>query len=272
MLVLGYFLAVVVGFSLGVLGTGGAILTIPIFIYIWHFQDKQAVASGFVIVVLVGLLTAWKHYKDGHINFKLLTLFAPTTMIGTHLGVTLSQNLPGNVQLLMLAVIMSTSALLMLLPHHHSEIETLESNVVTKVDHPILFMILGFFIGGLVGLVGIGGGFIILPVLVSLAHVPMRQAIGTTLMIAILNSIVGGVSCLQHVIIPWERVLTFAAVAVVGGITGAYLSSKLPISVLKKAFATIMILVASAIVYENIAIMARGGSILSSLPQQILIK
>ncbi|OJV47054.1 MAG: hypothetical protein BGO28_01220 [Alphaproteobacteria bacterium 43-37] len=253
----GYFLAVAVGFSLGVFGTGGAILTIPIFVYIWQFQNKQAIASGFVIVVLVGLIAAWKHYKDGHINFKLLILFAPTAMLGTFFGVSLSHDIPDGIQLLMLAIVMITSALLMLIPYHTPE-EASDGDSSFKIAHPILFCLLGLSVGIIVGLVGIGGGFIILPILVSLVHVPMRQAIGTTLMIAILNAAVGALSCIQHVSIPWEKVLAFAAIAIAGGVTGAYFNSKLPVPILRKAFATILILVASFIAYENVLFFAKG--------------
>jgi uncharacterized membrane protein YfcA len=251
LMTLGYFLAAAVGFSLGVFGTGGAILTIPILVYIWQFQNKQAIASGFIIVALVGLIAAWKHYKDGHINFKLLFFFAPTTMLGTFLGTTLSHNIPDNIQLLMLCVMMIMSALLMLLPNHAPD-NHCEENYTFKVTHPILLYLISLLIGIIVGLVGIGGGFIILPILVSLAHVPMRQAIGTTLMIATLNSAVGALSCIQHVSIPWEKVLAFGAIATVGGISGSYLNARLPVCALRKALATILILVAGFIAVENI--------------------
>jgi uncharacterized membrane protein YfcA len=263
---LGYFLAVAVGFSLGVFGTGGAILTIPIFVYIWQFQNKQAIASGFIIVVLVGLVAAWKHYKDGHINFKLLFFFAPTAMLGTFLGSTLSYDIPDDIQFLMLAIVMIASALLMLIPNHASE-DLNEKDYTFKISHPILFYLLGLLIGIIVGLVGIGGGFIILPILVNLAHVPIRQAIGTTLLIAILNSIVGAISCIQHVSIPWEKVLSFAAIAIVGGISGAYFNSRLPVPVLRKAFATILILVAGFIAFEN-ALFFSKASVLSQWHNQ----
>ena len=256
LIALGYFLAVAVGFSLGVFGTGGAILTIPIFVYIWQFQNKQAIASGFIIVALVGLIAAWKHYKDGHINFKLLLFFAPTAMLGTFLGTSLSHNIPDGIQLIMLSVVMIMSALLMLIPNHASE-SACEENYTFSPTNPILLYLLSLSIGIIVGLVGIGGGFIILPILVSLAHVPIRQAIGTTLMIATLNSAVGALSCIQHVSIPWEKVLTFGAIAIVGGISGAYLNARLPVCLLRKALATILILVAGFIAVENVLYLSK---------------
>ena len=259
MIALGYMLAIFVGFSLGILGTGGAVFTIPIFIYVWHFQDKQAIASGFIIVVLVGIFSALKHLKDGHINFRLLAVFAPTTMLGTLIGTHFSHYLPGDFQLFMLAAVMSTSALLMFMPHPHQQgvLSTDDELTPFKVLHSVWFLGLGICVGLLVGLVGVGGGFLMLSILATLVHVPMRQAIGTALAVAILNAFVGGLSTMQKTTIPWDRVLSFAAIAILGSVVGACLSSRLSIPKLRKAFAMVLILVAGAIVCEKVAYFAR---------------
>jgi uncharacterized membrane protein YfcA len=264
MLVLGYLLATVVGFSLGALGAGGALLAIPVFVYILHFQDKQAVASAFVIVAIVGLLAAWKHLREGHIHLRLFTLLAPTAMIGAYAGVVMSQKLTPTAHLLMLSFMMVTSALLMLLPQKdiQNDGDTPEGDVSFHIINPPLFALLGLGVGVLVGLIGVGGGFIILPILVSLAHVPMRKAIGTTLLISVMNAAVGAISSLRYTAIPWEIVLPFAAIAVVGGLSGAYLNGRVSIPVLRKAFSTVLILVAGAMLYENVPLITQGGHFL----------
>ncbi len=271
MLVLGYLLATIVGFSLGALGAGGAILAIPIFIYVWKFQNKEAIASAFVIVAIVGLLSAWKHFKDGHVNFKLLCIFAPTTMLGAYVGVIFSQKVAPSIQLMMLAVIMIFSALLMLLPHPNTPVEHKDFfDETSPLKTPVSFLTLamGLMVGIMVGLVGVGSGLIMLPLMVTVFHVPLRQAIGTTLVISVMNAAVGAFSSLQYTHIPWELVMPFAGIALMGGLTGAYMNTRMPLGLLRRALSVVMLAAAGAMIYENLSFMP-GRQLIGAMVSQV---
>lgn len=251
MLVLGYGLAVMVGLSLGLLGSGGAIFATPIFVYIWHFPDKQALASSFVIVVIVGLLSIWRHMRAGNINVKIVCLFAPMTMFGAHLGSKIAISLSGSTQLVFLSIMMLSAAGFMVR-------EMIWPRAVTPNDacerdglalHWLIFA--GFLVGIMVGCVGIGGGFIIVPLLLGFARIPLTEAIGTALFIAVLNSAVGSYEHLKYVEIPWAPVLAFASLAAMGGIAGTMLIKHVPLRALKAMFIVALIFAASLLFYDN---------------------
>jgi uncharacterized membrane protein YfcA len=236
---------------LGLLGSGGAIFTTPIFVYIWHFPDKQALASSFVIVMIVGMLSIWRHLKEGNVNIKVICLFAPMTMFGAHLGSKIAATLSGATQLAMLSLLMIFAAGVMLrdILKPREPCPSLDPSSDPFLLNGLIFT--GFLVGILVGCVGIGGGFIIVPLLVALAGIPLPQAIGTALCVAILNSMVGSYEHMKYVEIQWGPVLSFASVAALGGIVGTRMISLVPAKALKTAFVVLLIFAAGFLFYDN---------------------
>lgn len=252
MIILGYLSAILIGLFLGLLGGGGSILTVPIFVYLIGFPPKEAIALSLAVVGAVSLIGVFKHWKLGNVNFKIVTLFAPFAMAGTFLGAQLSQFVSGSFQLILFSVVMLIAAIFMFKKTKNlkeTEITT-EKTSYSKKDI-LLIAIEGVFVGILTGLVGVGGGFLIVPALVLLTKIPMKEAIGSSLLIISLKSFAGFYGYLGQISIDWGFLLLFIAIASVGILIGTYLIRFISQTQLKKVFAIFLIIMGVFILYKN---------------------
>jgi uncharacterized protein len=171
--------------------------------------------------------------------------------VGTFLGARLALFVPGRVQLLLFAVVMLVAAWFMLRPTAPAETSSVRAR-------PAGWLVVdGLVVGALTGLVGVGGGFLIVPALVLLARVPMKQAIGTSLLVIAFKSATGFVGYLDQVTIPWLFLGAFTTISVLGIVVGTRLSRLVPAAALRRAFGFFLILMGAVILIENGAALIR---------------
>jgi len=181
-------ITLVVGLLLGLFGGGGSILLVPVLVYLVGLETKVAIATTLVVVGLTSLVAVLGHARASRVCWKNGWAFGLSGMLGAYGGARLAEYVPGNVLLLMFAMIMLGTALTMLFRRRDgSATDTEGSGCPTRINLPaVLFD--GFLVGMMTGLVGVGGGFVIVPALNLLGGLSIRAAIGTSLLIIVMNS------------------------------------------------------------------------------------
>jgi len=252
-LVAGRALAALIGLSLGLLGGGGSILTVPILVYVLGFGAKSAIAMSLPIVGATSAVGAIGHWRAGTVEVRAALLFGGITMATSYLGARLATLVAADTQLALLAIVLIVAAASMIrsarkAPHGPT------SGVDEPAVRPSLTMTLVLIAAGvglLTGLVGIGGGFLVVPALVILADLPMRTAIGTSLAVIAMNSLSGSLGYIGQADIPWMFVAGFASVAVVGILIGTKLSRFVSQAALKQAFAGLLLVTGAFMLLRN---------------------
>ena len=243
MTTVGVVLALAVGLVLGLLGGGGSILAVPIFLYVFHVPPKPAIAMSLVVVgmsALVGFLT---HWRQGTVNVRIAATFGGLAMAGAFGGARIARFVPAQAQLALFAAFAFTAAIMML----RDSLRPARA-VASPVDRspPLRFSaVLGaqaVAVGVLTALIGAGGGFLIVPALVLMANVPVKEAVGSSLLIIAMNASSGVAGYLGQVAFDWRLVAWFTTVAAVGAVAGTRFMRRLPGARIKQGFA-IMILV-----------------------------
>lgn len=250
MLILGFMLAALVGLSLGMMGGGGSILTVPIFVYVLGFAAKPAIAMSLPVVGTTSLVGALGHWRAGNVQLRTALIFGVIAMAGSYLGARLAVFIPGAVQLTTLAVVMLVAAISMLRTKKPGVPSADQLGGAPKSLPIAKILAVGLGVGMLTGLIGIGGGFLIVPALVVLAHVPMKQAVGTSLLVIAMNSASGLAGYAGTVVIPWGFVAAFTGVAICGILAGTYLVRFVPAAALKRGFGVFLLLVGSLMLFQ----------------------
>lgn len=245
---LAYLLAAGVGLVLGALGGGGSILAVPILVYALGTDPKIAIAMSLPIVGFTSLAGAWGHWRAGNLQVRPALIFGIAAMLGAFTGTQLAGLISGRIQLAALAVVMGAAALSMLAPKR------------TRADAPAgsrrasvaLSIVTGLLIGVLTGLLGVGGGFLFVPALVLFARLPMKQAIGTSLLVIAMSSTAGVLGYMGHVPVDWTVVIRFTTAAIVGLTAGVCLVRFLPHQSLRRAFGVFLLVVAGWMLIQNL--------------------
>lgn len=253
-------LAILVGLSLGLLGGGGSILTVPIFVYVLGFQAKEAIASGLAVVGAVSLFGAAGHWRAGNVALRPALLFGVASMTGALAGARLATVVSGRVQLFLFAIVMLLAAVFMLRGRGP---DTDEAGRPARLG---VILPAGMCLGVLTGLVGVGGGFLIVPALVLLAGLRMKQAVGTSLAVIAMNSFMGLAGYRGHVAFDWGAIAAFASVAIVGSLVGVRLVSHVPQRALQRGFAIFLLAMGLWIVYQNRAAVLPPASPSAAVP------
>lgn len=250
MTLLGVLLAGLVGLLLGLLGGGGSILTVPIFVYVLGFEAKSAIGMSLAVVGLTSLVGALIHWRAGNVRWRIAFSFGAVAMVGTWVGARVATLVSGTAQLALFGVILLVASYFMLRGR-----APVPAGAAKPAGRPIARVIAEAFAVGLItGLVGVGGGFLIVPALVLLGRLPVKQAIGTSLVVIALNSAVGFAGYLGQAPIAWDVLIGFslAAAAAIGA--GARLARYLPPTALRRSFGVFLIVVGLFILYQNRAV------------------
>ena len=252
MAIVGILLAALMGISLGLLGGGGSILAVPILKYVVGFGAKEAIASSLAVVGLTSLFAAIGHWRSGKVNLRVALIFGAVAMAGTYLGARLAVFFSGAAQLALFAAVMIVAAYYMFRENgSNSAANGLDSDFSGKSMSFGLIVVEGLAVGVLTGLVGVGGGFLIVPALVVLGKVPMKEAVGTSLLVVAMKSAAGFAGYFGQVDVRWGYLTLFTAVAVAGSLGGTYLVRYVPQGVLKRAFAVFLVVMGAFILYQN---------------------
>ena len=246
-MVLGFIFALIIGLSLGIMGGGGSILTVPVFVYVLEMEAKTAIALSLAVVGTASLVGSFGHLRRGNVDIKMALIFGSVAMVGTFLGAKLSIYLTAVVQLLLFAVVMLIAAAFMFKEKKQNlEVDKSSSNL------DLLWIVLeGLGVGILTGIVGVGGGFMIVPALVLLGNVTMKKAVGTSLLVIAMKSFSGFYGYMGIVEIPWNFLLSFTFVTILGILVGPFLIDFISDKVLKKSFALFLVLMSFFIIYQN---------------------
>lgn len=242
-------LALAVGLSLGLLGGGGSILTIPIFRYALGYGVKESIGMSLGVVSLVSGVGMLRHWRSGNVDLRALAAFAPAAILATYGGAKLARFVPEPMQMVGIGMVMGVAALLM----WGGPVQV--APPVGGTAHGargIGFIIsTGIALGFLTGVMGVGGGFLIVPALVLLLGLEMKQAVGTSLGAIALNAASGFIGYLGQVTMDWTLILGFSAVASIGVFTGAMLVPRLSQEQLRRGFSVFLILIAAYILYRR---------------------
>jgi len=275
--IIGYIGAILMGLSLGLIGGGGSILTVPILVYLFQLDAVLATAYSLFIVGLTSLVGSVSHMRLGNIHWRTAIVFGIPSIISVFLTrsyvvpmipdpiFTFGESVNGGAAfvltksvglLLLFAMIMVMAAYSMIKPAK-KEVASAVNPPVAELDAPTfnypLILAEGAIVGLVTGLVGAGGGFLIIPALVLLAKLPMKKAVGTSLMIIAAKSLIGFVGDMSgDEVIDWNFLAVFSAIAVVGILLGSWLSKRIPGEKLKPAFGWFVLVMGTYIIIKEL--------------------
>lgn len=235
MLAVAVTLSLAIGVVLGMLGGGGAILTLPMLVYAVGVEPKAAIAMSLFVVGATSLVSTAVHARAGRVRWKLGAVFGGAAMAGAFVGGRLAQFVPGAVLLLVFALFMVATATAMLRKGRGAPAVDAGAPRIGRA------LALGAGVGVLSGLVGAGGGFLIVPALTIFAGFAMHEAIGTSLFVIALQSFAGFAGHATHTELDWRLVAAITVAAIVGSLGGASVAGKLPADRLRKGFAWLVI-------------------------------
>lgn len=259
---LGIALGFLVGLSLGLLGGGGSMLTVPILAYVVGYPPKQAIAMSLIVVGGTSVIGAVAHGRRHQVRLGAALLFGIVAMIGSYTSARVAQFIPGAVQMATFGIVMVIAAAFMFRGRRNLD----AAQTSTRHDPRTLILIgaVGLGVGALTGLVGVGGGFLFVPAFVLLGGLPMKQAVGTSLVVIAMNCAAGVTGYLAHETIDWTYVGLFFAVAALGSIVGASLTARVSAGTLRRAFAVFLVLMGFAILYKNRAVFTAARAAIPS--------
>jgi uncharacterized protein len=243
--------ACAIGLSLGIMGSGGSILTVPVLVYLVDQPEKVAIAGSLIIVGSIALLGSLSYMRQKLVDWNTVFLFGIPGIIGSYGGAWLSSYFSGLMQLSIFAGIMLIASYFMLRPKRDMEQQS------DHQRHTFQIVMDGSLVGMVTGIIGIGGGFLIVPALVLLGGLNMRMAIGTSLVIIPLNSFSGFI---KHVDVlekaghslDWQVIGIMILVGGIGSTVGHKIASKVPQDKLKKMFGIFLIIMGVYILYRSI--------------------
>lgn len=263
-------LSLLIGLTLGLLGGGGSILTVPVLVYLLGLEPKEAIATSLLVVAVTSAVATLQHARKGRVCWKVGLLFSLAGMVGAFLGGRGAEFVPGALLLLLFATIMLATATAMLRRARGcasvEELPEEEMGCPSMGTRQILYTLLyGLLVGGISGLVGAGGGFLIVPALHLLAGLPMKVAVATSLMVIALNSFAALSGYLLHLKIDLLLAGVVTGGAVLGSFFGAALSRLINACYLRKLFGWFVIAMAFLMLYKQGETLAALLSYLAAL-------
>lgn len=252
-MILSWIGALLVGLSLGLLGSGGSILTVPVLVYLAGESEKVAIAESLGIVGAISFAGFIPYALKQKVHWRSVILFGVPGMAGTYGGAMIAEFVSGRFQLLLFAVVMLIAAVMMFRDKNN-----LNPAGKIEISHAWWKIVLeGIAVGILTGLVGVGGGFLIVPALVLLGGLPMGLAVGTSLLIIALKSFSGFYKYLDvldglNMSINWQLVLVFSLIGAVGSLIGNKMAGRISNKRLKKGFAGFLVLMGGYMILMNI--------------------
>ena len=258
--ILGYFFALIIGLIMGIIGGGGSILGVPVFVYIFKISAVTATVLSLFVVGTTSLIGSFGYMKQKLVNFKTALLFGIPSILGVvfsrrlvvpnlpeiifnKLGFVLTKDM---FLLILFAILMLISSYKMINKINEEPLKkSNETNYTLLISQ-------GLLVGILTGLIGAGGGFLIVPALVMLLGMEIKQAIGTSLLIIAMNSLLGFFSAIDKVDINWQFLLIFTSLSVVGIFSGILISKKANGKKLKPIFGWFILAMGVYIILKEI--------------------
>jgi uncharacterized membrane protein YfcA len=243
-MILALVLAVGIGVSLGLLGGGGSILTLPILVYVLGMETKQAIATSLLVVGVTSAAAMVPHARARRVNGRIGLAFGASSMAGAFLGGHVAHFLPSGALLVSFAIMMLVTGLAMLRGRAPS------AALVGRRPWGRILLV-GVAVGLLTGVIGAGGGFVIVPALALLCGLSMPEAIATSLLVIALNSFSGFAGSIAHVTLDFRVAALVTTASVVGSIPGAFAAGRVPEAALRRTFAWLVLAMAAFMLWRQ---------------------
>lgn len=243
--------AVAIGVSLGLLGGGGSILTVPLLSYVAGLDAKEAIAASLFVVGTTSAVSVIAHARQGNVRWRTGLIFGAAGMAGAFGGGLLGGIIPGTILMIAFALMMLATAGAML-RGRRKQAAAGEPSAHSRELPVVRIVVDGLIVGFVTGLVGAGGGFLVVPALALLAGLPMAAAVGTSLLVIALKSFAGLAGYLTSVSLDWGLVLGVTAAAIIGSVIGATLSSKVPEAALRKGFGVFVLVMGVIVLWQEL--------------------
>lgn len=263
--ILGYIASVLIGISLGMLGSGGSILTVPVLVYLMNVNPLLATTSSLFIVGATSMIGGLRAYSRRLVDFRAITEFGIPSIFS--IFITRHYILPslpdiifsiGNMQvskemflMLVFAILMLTASFTMIYSHQEDSGQK-EISATDRHNKVLPLVLLGILIGFITGLLGAGGGFLIIPTLVLFLKLPMKKAVGTSLLIIAINSLFGFLFSLKQFEYNWTILILFTILAGAGIFIGSKLAEKISGTSLKKGFGWFILIMGIYIIVKEL--------------------
>jgi len=239
-------LGFVIGIVLGLLGGGGSILTVPVLVYVVNLPPQSAVTASLVIVGANSIIGAMIHRAQGTLNWRVALIFGGVGMVAAYFSAGLSKALSPTALMVAFALLMLIVGAFMLVRKTPEQGEQLSRGLPIVIAG-------GIGVGILTGFLGVGGGFLIVPALVMLVGLPIRQAVGTSLIVIAMNSLAGFLGHLNGLSIDVAVVGIFALAGIAGTFAGARLGQRVKPEQLRALFAVFVIGLALVLLADNVS-------------------
>jgi uncharacterized membrane protein YfcA len=260
--IIGYIASLVIGISLGLIGGGGSILTVPVLVYLFHVDPVTATAYSLFIVGATSLVGALPKYSQGLVNLKTALIFGAPSILAVfatrkYIVPMIPQELftigsftvtKPIMMMLLFAVLMVAASVSMI---REKKASNGDGSAELRFNYPLI-LLEGAIVGVLTGLVGAGGGFLIIPALVLLSKLPMKQAVGTSLLIIAAKSLIGFTGDLSHTKMDWRLLLIVTALAIVGIFMGNSLNKRIDGDKLKQGFGWFVLVMGVYIIVQQL--------------------
>ncbi|MCA9062226.1 MAG: sulfite exporter TauE/SafE family protein [Planctomycetaceae bacterium] len=250
--------ALLIGLTLGLMGSGGSILTVPVLVYVLGHHGKVAIAESLAIVGGIAMVGLIPYARARLIDWHSVAYFGIPGMAGTWLGAWIANFVPASIQLVLFAIVMLGAAVMMFRGRVAPSVESHQRQALWKIVPE------GLLVGIITGLVGVGGGFLIVPALVILGGLPMRSAVGTSLVIICLKSLSGfikymGVLAAVHATIDTRTVVLFVVLGIIGSMMGQAINQHLDQRLLKKTFAVFLVMMGVFVLTKELPHLANAS-------------
>ncbi|MGM0636163.1 MAG: sulfite exporter TauE/SafE family protein [Bacteroidota bacterium] len=262
--IFGYLGALLIGLVLGLIGGGGSILTVPVLVYGLSISPVLATAYSLFIVGFTSLIGTIKNFHKGLVDIKTAVIFSIPAFIAVY--ATRKYILPAipdeilsvsdfiltkDIGIMIFFAIIMLLASFSMIKGKKKVISTKKKTDTVPFNYPLIILE-GIVVGVLTGLVGAGGGFLIIPALVLLAKLPMKEAVATSLLIIAVKSLIGFLGDVQNLSIDWTFLIVFSAISTLGIFTGIWLSKFINGKKLKKGFGWFVLIMAIYIIYKEL--------------------
>ncbi|OSZ73627.1 permease [Chitinophagaceae bacterium IBVUCB2] len=264
--IVGYIASILIGVSLGMVGSGGSILTVPVLVYLMGVNPLLATTSSLFIVGITSLVGGSRAYAKRQVDFKAVTEFGIPSILSIFLTRHyLLPALPGTmfsigdmviskeILLMVVFAILMLAASITMIRSHDPVIKSTDEEK-SRHNKVLPLMLLGFCIGIVTGLLGAGGGFLIIPTLVLFLKLPMKTAVGTSLLIIAINSLFGFLFSLKQFEFNWTILISFTLLSIIGIFIGSKLADKISGTSLKKGFGWFVLVMGIYIIVKELFI------------------
>lgn len=247
MFVVGLFLSILIGLSLGLLGGGGSILTVPVIHYVMGMETHEAIAASLAVVGTTSIAALIPHARAGRVQWKTGALFGVAAMLGAFLAGQVARYIPSAILMAGFGIMMFVTAVAMLRKKAPKD-----PGVRKPRANLGLILVEGLVVGAVTGLVGAGGGFLVVPALVLLGGLAITEAIGTSLLVIAMKSFAAFAGSAGSVHLDWKIIASVAVMAVLGSILGGWLAGKVSATRLQGLFGWFIVVMAVFVLVQEI--------------------